>query len=274
MIQENKPLEPSRWSLDDLYPSGDSKEMQADFEKLEKQVSAFEKYRGDLKDDIAFERFLQIIKDMEEIVKLMQRIGGYAELWFTEDTQNQNAMTLLARIEQLSADISNRVLFFSLWWKNLDEAFAKRLVADSGDYHYWLEEMRHFKPHTLSEPEEKIINTKDVTGSSALITLYDSFTNRYTFKIKVKGEEKEITRGELKSYVRMPDADLRAAAYQELYRVYGQDGTILGQMYQTLGRDWRNENIGLRKYRSPISARNLGNDIPDEIVETLLEVCS
>jgi len=273
MIQENKPLEPSRWSLDDLYPSGDSKEMQADFEKLEKQVSAFEKYRGDLKDDIAFERFLQIIKDMEEIVKLMQRIGGYAELWFTEDTQNQNAMTLLARIEQLSADISNRVLFFSLWWKSLDEATAKRLVADSGDYHYWLEEMRHFKPHTLSEPEEKIINTKDVTGSSALITLYDSFTNRYTFKIKVKGEEKEITRGELMSYVRMPDADLRAAAYQELYRVYGQDGTILGQMYQTLVRDWRNENIGLRNYRSPISARNLGNDIPDEIVETLLEVC-
>ena len=273
MTQETKALEPSRWSLADLYPSGDSKEMQAAFDQLEKLVGAFEKYRPELKDDIAFERFLKIIKDMEEIVKLMQRIGGYAELWFAEDTQNQNAMSLLARIEQLSADISNRMLFFTLWWKEMDDKAALRLIKDSGDYHYWLEEMRHFKPHTLSEPEEKIINLKDVTGSNALITLYDSFTNRYTFKIKVKGEEKEITRGELMTFVRMPDADLRAAAYRELYRVYGNDGTILGQMYQTVVRDWRNENIGLRHYASPISARNLGNDIPDEVIDTLLDVC-
>ncbi len=273
MTQTNHNMEPSRWSLGDLYPAGNSKEMQADFEKLEKLVSAFEKYRGELIDDIAPERFLQVIRDMEDIVKLMQRIGGYAELWFTEDTQNQAAMTLLARIEQLSADISNRMLFFSLWWKKLGEAPAQRLMQDSGDYRYWLEEMRHFKPHTLSEPEEKIINIKDVTGSNALITLYDSFTNRYTFKVKIKGEEKEITRGELMTLVRMPEAELRAAAYQELYRVYGQDGTILGQMYQTLVRDWRNENIGLRKYSAPISARNLSNDIPDEVIDTLLDVC-
>ena len=43
----------------------------------------------------------------------------------------------------------------------------------SGDYRYYLEEMRHFKPHTLTEPEEKIVNIKDVTGSSALVNLYD-----------------------------------------------------------------------------------------------------
>jgi oligoendopeptidase F len=273
MTKENKPLEPSRWSLEDLYTSSDSKEMQTDFAKLEAMVSAFEAYRGDLKDNISFECFLKIIKDLEEIVKMIQRIGGYAELWFSEDTQDQNAMSLMARIEQLSAELSNRVLFFNLWWKDLNDTDAQRLIKDSGDYRYWLEEMRHFKPHTLSEPEEKIINIKDVTGSNALVTLYNSFTNRYTFRIKVKGQEKELTRGELMSYVRMPDGDLRAAAYQELYRVYGQDGPILGQMYQTIVRDWRNENVGLRHYTSPISARNLGNDIPDEVVATLLEVC-
>ena len=69
------------------------------------------------------------------------------------------------------------------------------------------------------------------------------------------------------------DPDLRAAAYQELYRVYGQDGPILGQIYQTLVRDWRNEQVDLRHFASPIAARNLANDIPDEVVDTLLEVC-
>ena len=84
---------------------------------------------------------------------------------------------------------------------------------------------------------------------------------------------KELTRGELMVYVRHHDPDLRATAYQELYRVYGEDGPILGQMYQTLVRDWRNEQVDLRNFHSPISARNLANDIPDEVVDTLLEVC-
>ncbi|MBE0528703.1 MAG: M3 family oligoendopeptidase, partial [Thermoleophilia bacterium] len=84
---------------------------------------------------------------------------------------------------------------------------------------------------------------------------------------------KEVTRGELMTYVRMPDADLRRQAYQELYGVYGSDGPILGQMYQTLARDWRNELINLRGYKTPISARNLNNDIPDVVVDTLLDVC-
>ena len=133
--------------------------------------------------------------------------------------------------------------------------------------------MRHFKKYTLTEPEEKIINIKDVTGSSAIDRLYDSITNRYTFKLTVDGEEKELTRGELMVYVRQTDPDLRARAYQELYRVYGEDAPILGQIYQTLVRDWRNENIQLRGFASPISVRNLVNDIPDEVVDTLLDVC-
>ena len=81
------------------------------------------------------------------------------------------------------------------------------------------------------------------------------------------------TRGELMVYVRMADADLRAGAYQELYRVYGEDGPILGQIYQALVRDWANENVTLRHFSSPMSVRNLANDIPDEVVNTLLEVC-
>ena len=272
MAKEKSTQQVSRWDLGDLFPSADSKEMEGAFEALETKTTAFEKQRDSLTAEISQPAFLQIIKELEEIIKLLHAIGGYAELLFSEDTQDQKAQSLLAKIDQLSAEISNRVMFFDLWWKSLDEEKASELMNNSGDYHYWLEEMRHFKPFTLSEPEEKIINIKDVTGTSALITLYDAFTNRYAFHINIDGEEKEMTRGELMSLVRQPDADLRARAYQELYRVYGNDGPILGQMYQTRVRDWRNELVTLRGHASPISARNLHNDIPDEIVDTLLEV--
>jgi len=272
MKNKSDGLKISRWDLGDLFPSADSEEFKQALSLLESAVADFEQRREDLGDSIDQRKFLEIIKEFEEITTRMHTIGGYAELWFTEDTQDQKAQSLLAKVEQLSADISNRVMFFTLWWKSIEDEIANPLMEDVGDYHYWLEEMRHQKPFTLSEPEEKIINIKDVTGASALVNLYDAFTNRYTFQLTLDHEEKELTRGELMALVRRPNSNLRAAAYQELYRVYGNDGPILGQMYQTRVRDWRNELINLRGHATPISARNLHNDIPDEVVETLLLV--
>lgn len=263
----------SRWSLTDLFPGPESPELEAAFSELEARAAAFEAFRSELKPDMDPARFMEILEFSEQSARLANRLYGYAELFFTEDTQRQSAQTLLGRVQQFFAELQNRTLFFSLWWKGLDEADTSRFLEVSGDYRYYLEEMRHFKPHTLSEPEEQIINLKNVTGIEALITLYDAITNRYTFRLEVDGEVKELTRGELMTYARSADPNLRARAYQELYRVYGQDSAILGQMYQTAVRDWRNENLSLRKFASPIAARNLGNDIPDEVVDTLLEVC-
>ena len=273
MTSNEKTFQQTRWSLDDLFPSSTSPQYQQVRQELDSKVSEFEKGRPELKDELKSERFLEMIALLEDILKLRSRLGAYAELWFAENTQNQDAQTLVGQIQQLDADIENRILFFSLWWKELGDECAKPLLDASGDYRYWLEKMCALKPYTLSEPEEKIINIKDVTGMRALVTLYDSITNRYTFKIKVDGKEKELTRGEIMSYVHQPDADMRAAAYQEMYRVYKEQAPILGQMYQTLARDWRSEQLNLRKFKSPIAARNLFNDIPDDVVATMLQVC-
>ena len=261
-----------QWNLGELFPSFDTPELQAAFDNVEEQVTSFEGVRGKLKPDMEVDHFLEVVRASESMTRLVNRIYAFAGLSFAEDTQNQNAQSLLGRVQQFVAEMQNRTLFFSLWWKDLDEENAERLMSASGDYRYYLEEMRHFKPHTLTEPEEKVINLKDVTGSNALVNLYEAITNRYVFKLEVDGEVKELTRAQLQPYIQGPDADLRAKAYQELYRVYGEDGPILGQMYQTRARDWHNENISLRKFSSPISVRNLANDVPDEAVDALMEV--
>src|SRR5688572_18154998 len=261
-----------KWKLADLFPGYDSPELQAAFDNVEEEVASFEGVRGKLKPDMDADQFMEVVRASESTTRIVNRIYAFAGLSFASDTQDQAAQSLLGRVQQFAAEMQNRTLFFSLWWKDLDEANAERLMSNSGDYRYFLEEMRHFKPHTLSEPEEKIINLKDVTGTGALVTLYDAITNRYVFKLQVDGEVKEMTRGELMTYVQGTDPDLRARAYQELYRVYSEDGPILGQMYQTRARDWHNENISLRKFSSPMSVRNLANDVPDEAVTALLEV--
>ena len=263
----------TKWSLEDLFPGATSPELEAAFERLSGLVEGFEKRRVELTTAITAENFLSVVKDIETIAVLEQKIYSFCGLYYSEDTQNQEAQNLVARAEQFMAEIGNRILFFTLWWKDLDTENAQRLIDISGDYAYWLEAMRLFIPHTLSEAEEKIVNLKNVTGVSALQMVYSSITNRYTYKITIEGEEKELTRGELMMYVREGDPDVRAKAYQELYRVYGADSTILGQIYQSVVRDWKNEQVSLRNHKSPISARNLINDIPDEVVDTLLDTC-
>jgi oligoendopeptidase F len=261
------------WSLADLFPAADSRELKEAFKELETRAAALESKRPLLTDKISQKEFMDVISELETLYRIGHRVSSYAELLFSSDTQNQEALGLIAKTDQMLSEIRNRTLFFNLWWKDLADELATPLMKNAGDYCYWLEEMRHFKPHTLSEAEEKIINTKNVTGVNALNTLYDSYTNRYVFKMEVDGEVKDLTRGELMSFVRSDNPDLRARAYQELYRVYGDDASILGQMYQTIVRDWRNEQVTLRHHKSPLSARNLVNDLPDEVIDLLLETC-
>ena len=263
---------PSRWSLKELYESFEDPAMEESYKLIESAAAKFESLRDELKPGISAKRFLEVIQSREAIDKLISRVYGFAELSFAANTQDQKAQTAVARIQQVAAETANRVLFFELWWKALDDKNAARLLKGSGDYTYYLQQLRNFKPYTLTEAEEKVINIKNVTGNGALNMLYDSITNRYVFKITVDGKEQELTRGELMAYVRTSDPDLRAAAYQELYRVYGEQAPILGQIYQGIVRDWRNENLQLRGFKSPIAVRNLVNDLPDEVIEKLIDV--
>lgn len=262
----------SKWDLTQLYPGYDSAELQNAFDMIEEQVASFAGVRDKLKPDIPADQFMEIVKASEATTRIASKLQAYAGLSFTADTQDQKAQSLQARVMQFLAENENRTLFFSLWWKELDDENAKRLMQASGDYRYYLEAMRLYKPHTLSEPEEKIINLKNVTGVGALGNLYDAITSRYVFKMKVNGKEKEMTAAELQSYRYSTDPALRAASYQAQFKVFGADGPILGQIYQTILRDWHTENLNLRKFKNSIAPRNLNNDVPDEAVEALLSV--
>jgi oligoendopeptidase F len=261
------------WSLHDLYAGLEAPEVQADQEALEQRVRAFEALRPSLSPSLAETTFVAALRDYDALLRLLSRLDGFADLLFAQDTQDARIQAFRARIQQLVAEVDNRTLFFQLWWKALDEEAANRLMASAGDFRYWLEALRLQKPYTLTEPEEKVINLKDVNGSAALVTLYDSITNRYSFRLEVDGKARELTREQLQVHFRDPRPEVRAAAYQELYRVYAGDAPVLSQLYQYRMRDWRSENVRLRGFASPIAVRNLANNIPDEVIDTLLGVC-
>jgi oligoendopeptidase F len=266
-------FEQSGWTLGELLPANHGPKLEAILAKLEESLADFEGYRERLSADVTSETFQEVMALAESIAQTMARLGGYAHLWFAEDTQSQDALAFLGQMEQLGTEVRNRMLFFELWWKGLENAAAQRLLAASGDYAYYLKTLRRFKPYTLSESEEKIINVKDVNGVDALVNLYDMITNHFSFELEVDGERREMTRGELSAYVRDPAPEMRAAAYQELFRIYSDQATVLGQIYNHRVRDWANENMTLRAFDTPVAVRNLANNIPDPVVQMLLEVC-
>ncbi len=262
-----------KWSLADLYPEDYKASFNKDLEQLNAMVGTFEQYRAELSDELSGERFAQIMKDYDAIVTLEYKLYGFCSLRFEADTQDSSALSLLGQTEAVITELGNRILFFDLWWTKLADEPAARLIASCPQNAYYLSAMRLSKPYTLNESEEKIINIKNSTGASALDNIYSALTNRYVFKLTLDGEEKQLTREGLMVYARSDRAELRAAAYEELYRVYGKDGNILGQIYQNICRSWDQECLGIRGYKSPMAARNLGNDIPDEVVDLLLETC-
>ncbi len=266
-------FEQTRWSLADLLPAVEGPEFDQYLADLAAAVRELEASREALSPELSEESFARLMSLVETIAGLSQRLGYYGGLWFYTDTQDQDALAYRGRMEKLLTEVRNRTLFFELWWKGLDDAAAERLLAASGDNAYYLESLRRFRPHTLTEAEEKVINLKDVNGVEALVTIYDMITSDFTFKVEIDGEVKELTRDALMVYARDPRPEVRASAYQELYRVFGEQATVLGQIYQHVARDWASENLSLRSFPSPISVRNLRNDIPDPVADTLLEVC-
>jgi len=261
------------WSLDDLIPSKSGREMELAFADVEAAAAALELKRPALDPAIPDATFAEILGLVETLAYRSQRLSGYAGLLLAGNTADQGALALKGRVDKALASARNRALFFELWWKALDDSNARRLLAVARDKAYYLEVLRKFAPYTLSEAEEKVINVKNVHGADGLVTLYDMITNAFTYDVDIDGETKTLTRSEVMVYARDASATRREAAYRALLGVYETRSGELAQIYNHVAGDWHDEHVELRGVASPISVRNLRNDVPDEAVDILLEAC-
>ena len=255
----------SSWDLSEIKPAN----LQKAFQEIETETKQIEHWRPKLTENISSKDFLSLLNDLEQLQILNSKLGVYAQLRFAEDSSNQEASALLSQVENFLTKINNRLIFFGLWFKQLPEKEASRLIKSSGNYHYFLEKMYKSKPYILEEKEEKIVNLKDVTGVSALNSIYNILCSQFEFEF----EGKKIGQEKLLAYVRNPSLKKREAAYRTLLEKYKSHKDLIGEVYRNIVNDWREENVHLRGYKNPINVRNQGNDIPDKAVEALLKVC-
>ena len=251
---------PDRWDLTHLLRDPE-KDYDALLKDVDSKVSRFEAWRDRLSSEMTDQAFQELLDLDEDIATSSSTLSAYAYLWFSENTQNLHARAFKTQVEERLTAFHNRMLFFDLWWQKVDDTDAARLLDASGDRRYHLESIRRFKPHTLSEPEEKIVNMKNITGRSAINTLYDVLTNGFSFRLTISGKKKTLTREELSAHLRSRSPRIREAAYKELYRVFGDQHDLIGEIYMSLVNDWKSENLDMRKFQSPIGTRNIANDV-------------
>jgi oligoendopeptidase F len=262
------------WDLSELLPSGGEAEVTARLAELGEGISELESWRDRLSPELDAADLLEILRLYETLSEHLYVLSAYGQLWFSEDTQSEGALTYRNRVEHVITGLQNRTLFLTLWWKSLEDAEAARLLdglREHPDFRHFLEDSRRFRPYTLDEPSEKILNLKNANGADAILTIYSMLTNRLEFQIEVDGESRTVTRDQLTGFAFSPDADLRRNSYKEFYRVYEGEARILGQIYVHRVRDWDAENHQLRGFESALAVRNMANDLPDTAVSTLLE---
>ncbi len=258
------------WDLRPIYST--EKDLQRDVNAIQAQTKKYLSYRKKLEHPTR-ELVEEILRENEWFAEKTHTLSTYAMLAFAQNTQDEKAKALESRLENILTREGNQRLFFGLWWKGLDEKTARKLLPRNKDHAYALMEARKYSKHMLSEKEEQLSNLKSSTGNSALVKLYDILTGDYTFEWKAGKTTRTLNEEELRAKVQSPHPEERKQAYSLLLERFGKDAGALGEIYKNIAQDWWNEDIHLRKYDSPLSIRNLANDLSDKTVDTFLRVC-
>jgi oligoendopeptidase F len=257
------------WNLGDLYSGPSDPQIEADTKWLREQVLSFSSYRGKVA-GLGLEDLLQAIRRLEEINERAQKLLAYAYLNFSTQTSNPAASALFQSRKELYSEIRRDTLFFELEWTKLEDSLAEEAASGPllSKYHHYLISLRRYKPHLLSEPEERILAEKEPAGASAWGALFDKMLSQLRFG------EKKRTESELLNELYSPDREVRKRAATELSDGLQSILPALTHIFNTILFD-KSIDDRLRQYPHWLSSRNLSNEADDAMVGALVNaVCS
>ena len=256
------------WDLSDLYEGGDDPRIEQDVEQTEAAAAAFrERYYGRVADLSAGE-LREAIEERERIESIFTRAIYYAHLWYSTDQNDAPRGALVARLTEKGATVDTQLLFFGLEIAALADEQADALIASDEleNWHHWLHTIRKFRPYVLTEPEEKILTEKSVSGFAAWDRLFDELLA--AIKVDLDGSELGFEAAMSKLY--SPDRDLRRRASEAISDALEPGLKTRSYIFNTIAVD-KSIDDRLRGYSTWISARNLSNDTTDEAVEALID---
>ncbi len=256
------------WDLESLVEGRGVAGVDELLDRAEAMVPAFLEHK-DAVAQMDAETLAGVMASMAELQELIGRAASYAGLRFAVDTSDPANGALMQRVQERVTAITTQLIWFELEWAATDDAVAEAILADEriAPYRYHLESARRYRPHLLTEPEEKIDAEKDVTGRSAWTRLFSELSAQITITLP-DGTELPLERG--LSMLMHPDRDTRREAAEAITAGLAPGLRTRAFIFNTLLADKATDDR-LRHYPTWITSRNLANQATDESVEALVQ---
>ena len=257
-----------RWDLSDLFASPSDPKIEATLKHALERAVEFEKsYRGHVATlpPAAFaEMMAELEKDQEEAVKP----EIYAYLLHSQNTQDAAAGRLLARVREAAAERGSHGVFFDLELAQITDAHANELFAhpESARYRHHVQEARKFRPHQLTEPEERVLTDYSPVGNPAWVRLFEELCAG----IRMELDGREVGLEPALTQLRDPDRAARRRASEAITNALKQDIRTRAYVFNVILQEKAIDDR-MRHFPSWISARNLANETSDEAVQALVE---
>lgn len=267
------------WNLTDLYSSHSDEKIYKDINKALESAKIFKsKYQNNLI-NLSPSDLWGALKEYEEIRETSDKPLIFAMLLHSADSSKHENGSLLTKLQELHTEISEQLIFFSLELNELKDEKAEIFMnsLELKAYSHYLKSLRKYKEHQLSEKEENLWQSLNLTGFVAWSRLFDETIGRIVFKVKFLNEDgteeiKEMNEEQVLSLLYSNKREIRKEAAEALTKGLKTQSELLTYLFNVLLQD-RSIEDKFRKYPNAKRSRNLSNDIDDETVETLMKVC-
>jgi oligoendopeptidase F len=262
------------WDLSDLYAGVDDPRLGADLDSALQRARAFEaRYRGhiDVPGGPPADFLLGAVRELEGLAEQMDRPAVFAGLLHAARTDDPRHGALLTRTREQRTVINKHLIFFDLEWVKLPDEPARALARhpNLARYRHYLEQKRAWRPHFLSEPEEKILEEKAVTGRAAFVRLFDETVAAMQFPFEHGGETHRLSQQQILAKLYDADRTVRLAAATGLTKGLQENARLLTYVFNNLVLDHKSD-CELRHFDNPMAPRHLANEISDTVVEALM----
>jgi len=263
------------WDLNDLYRGADDPRLWEDLEGVKERARAFtHRYKGELaRPDLDAKTLFFALKGYESIHDVAMKAYAYAWLRWASNTRDGAAERLLKRVREAWAHISEGLTFFEVEIMALPEKDLKALTANEAlsEYRHYLMNLARRRVYTLSEAEEGIIKTKDLSGKEAFISLYQEIMGALVFTVPGQGAVKRLNKDQVLGLLYSPEAGIRERAMATLFNELGEKGRVFKTILNALILDHQLE-CRRRGYPSPMDKGLLANGVDAGTVENMMVV--
>jgi oligoendopeptidase F len=257
-----------RWHLSDLFASPDDPRIEQTLAREMERAKSFEtKYKGKVA-TLEPQEFAAMMRELEDYEKSAAKPEVFAYMLHSENTQDHAAGRLLARVREAGAERSSQLVFFALELAQITDEHAANLFADpeSAAYRHTVEEARKYRPHQLSEPEERVLTDFSPVGNASWVRLFEELCAR----IRVDVDGRDLALDEALNMLREPDRELRRKASGAVTQALGADVRTRGYIYNVILQEKAIDDR-LRSFPTWISSRNLANETSDQAVQALVD---